>query len=293
MKYLCLIFLISCQPLAGLNGPKNVEVKQPSDVRDESSSEVPGDNLPPEIDPEEERQRRLSEMKNDWLALVSAANESYQDILPTLSYKCFDCHDSNRRLRFYARVFPRINPLFKHQKDGLAALDFVSGFPLTQKTKAALDPKSASYQISLLNSLKNSMIDRSMPLKSYRLVYRRRRVFDQDEIRINSWADKVLEDLKQFQREYADLEDDGTPAFKARRVFEAKCYRCHANGVARGGFGEMEDLQKLAESNFIDRDIPENSELYKIIESGEMPTNPREGLTESELLNVLTWIREL
>ncbi len=75
------------------------------------------------------------------------------------------------------------------------------------------------------------------------------------------------------------------------RVFSAKCFRCHANGVSKGGFGGMHDLEAMANSKFVDLETPDFSELYMVSESGEMPPSSRDRLTSEEVQTILEWIR--
>jgi nitrate/TMAO reductase-like tetraheme cytochrome c subunit len=235
---------------------------------------------------EELRQIQFEEEKREaWKGIVLLANESFKEIQPLFSKKCFDCHDSSRRLPFYGRILPRINPVNAHQREGLEALDMVDIFPMKAKGK--------TDQLSLLKAIKNSAIEKTMPLKSYTFVYRKRKLNTEDQEKIQAWVEPLIEQIKVYRDVYESEFDDGSFRFKARKVFEAKCFRCHANGVSKGGFGEMENLEKLKNSFYVDLEDPEASELYTIVQSGEMPTNPRERLTVEELSYVLEWIKEV
>ena len=131
-----------------------------------------------------------------------------------------------------------------------------------------------------------------MPLRSYTMIYKDRKLNSEDQEAIKSWVDPLVQQIKDYRDTYESDLDDGSYRYKVLKIFEGKCFRCHANGVSKGGFGEMEDLEKLKNSFYVDLDAPENSYLYEIIESGEMPPNPRERLTEEELSYVLEWIKE-
>lgn len=284
MRLLLFIFLLSCEPFEGFRGVKKVDINAPSSP----SQRGPQESQDPPGETEEERQARLAaEKTSEWKRIVEDANLGFSQLQPMLSYKCFDCHDSSRRLRLYARVFPSINPLYKHQQDGLKALDLKDGFPFKIKTKEDVDFNNVNFQLSLLNSFKNSFLDRSMPLKSYRLIYRRRRIFNRDESRVLNWVDSLINELEIFKNKYSE----DSPRARAYNIFEAKCTRCHGYGVAKGGFGDMEKTEELLKSKYINLEDPEASSLYQIVLSGEMPTNERERLTEKELADVLEWIQ--
>ncbi len=282
-KYLILLLLVSC-----LERPNSSDVT----FSTPDSRRVEREARQAERELQIERERAIFQGKKDeaWNKIVLDAKESFQPIKPMMSKKCFDCHDKNRRLPLYGRIFRRINPVYKHQVDGLKGFDFSEEFPI--RANGAENTDNASSQIAFLKALKNSALDRNMPLPSYKLIYRSRKIFNRDEAAIMAWADPIIENLSEFKKVYeADL-DDGSMRYQARKIFEAKCFRCHANGKNRGGFGEMEDMDKLATSKYINLENYEDSELYKQVLSGEMPTNIRERLTEEELGHVLEWIRE-
>ena len=250
---------------------------------------------------EQERQEQLmfeAKKEKAWIKIEEEAKESYQDIANIISYKCSDCHDENKRLPLYGRVLRTINPVFQHQKDGLKAFDFSQVFPM--KSSDGYTPNSvevkprptASNQISFLKAIKEEVINRSMPIRSYTRIYRYRKVFNADEAAIVAWVDPLIEKLEFFKEKYEADIDDGTMAYQAKKIFEAKCYRCHANGSNRGGFGNMQDLKKLAQSKYINLNSPTESELYQQVLTGEMPTNASERLTAEELSYVLEWIVE-
>ena len=74
-----------------------------------------------------------------------------------MSNKCFDCHDKKTK-----------TPVYHHQQDGIKALDFSQKIPLLAQGRP--------YKISLLKAIKNEVLDRSMALKAYTIVYRARKV---------------------------------------------------------------------------------------------------------------------
>jgi mono/diheme cytochrome c family protein len=229
---------------------------------------------------EELRRQFLIEKKKAMEAIVADAVKSFEDIRPLITRKCFDCHDANTKLRFYARIFPSINPLYKHQQDGLKALDFSGAYPL----RALGNPP----QLSLLKSIRNSIIDRTMPLKSYRLVYRSRAINDEDQEKILAWVDPLIQRIEDYEAKYETTSND--VAQEARKIFEQKCFRCHANGNTKGGFGEMEKTENLLRSEYVNPNDPAQSELYTICASGEMPPSKRDALTINELMIIQDWL---
>lgn len=272
--FICLFLLFSCQPFQGFGPVERIQVDTTAGRIERVEEETP----------EQRRLRREREKTAEWNQIKLSAKRSFQEVKEIFSYKCFDCHDSSRKLKLYARIFPRINPLYKHQQDGLRALDMKNEFPLAVKNGGMSD--SASYQISLLQALKNSVLDKSMPLRSYRYFYPNRRIFAEDESAILNWINPLLARLKQFEIKF----DDSSLVARAYRVFNAKCVRCHGYGIARGGFGDMEDPAKLLASPYLRSDNVQDSEFYKILERGDMPIDERERLTAQELVDVLDWL---
>ena len=227
------------------------------------------------------RQEFLREKKRVMEEIITDAKNGFEEIKPLIQKKCFDCHDSKTKLPAYGRIFPSINPVYKHQTEGIKALDFVEGFPL----KAQGNP----LQLALLKSIRNEVIDRQMPLKSYTLVYRSKRIFQEDETRILNWVDPIIARIEDYNSKY-ETSPESNPESDARKILEMKCFRCHANGVSKGGFGGMEDFSKLLSSKYVDLKNPERSEIYTLSESGEMPTNKREALNEQELYSLREWL---
>ena len=236
------------------------------------------------------------EKKREWQRIEIFAKETYQNIKPIIDKKCFDCHHEKAKIPIYGRIFRRRNPVFLHLKDGIEAIDFSREFPLRTSDRFSIreqEPEvKASTQISYLKAINEEVEKRSMPLKSYTFVYPKRKVFKSDEERILGWTQPLIKQMEEFKDKYRSLESDNSPAGKITRLFEAKCFRCHANGQRRGGFGNMEDLEKLKKSKYVEFDNPENSELYTISVSGRMPINPKERLTQEELDTILDWVRE-
>lgn len=127
-----------------------------------------------------------------------------------------------------------------------------------------------------------------MPLKSYTLVYRSKRIFEEDEKKILNWIDPLIARLEEYSTKYES--HDTNPTNEALKILEMKCYRCHANGVAKGGFGDMQDTAKLLKSEYVDLKDPEQSEIYKLSVNGEMPTNKRDALNDQELYTLREWL---
>lgn len=253
---------------------------------------------------ERERQAReeqyRKEKKEEWQKILVVGNQGYKDISNLIGKKCNDCHHENRRLPLYGRVLRRINPVFKHQKEGLLALDFSLGFPL--KTSQGYRPKAkdeitkfdtnASTQLSYLRAIKEEVIHRSMPLKSYTAIYRSRKISKSDEEKILNWVDPLILQLENYIQKYNPYDPNASASENIIKVFESKCIRCHGKGNSRGGFGDIEDLGKLKDSPYISLDHPEQSELYQQVLNGDMPIARSEQLTQEELNIVLEWIKE-
>jgi mono/diheme cytochrome c family protein len=227
-----------------------------------------------------QRIAKAIEQKRVMAEIIFEAQVSFQDIRPAFKNKCFACHDTNTKLPIYGRILRNRNPVNKHREDGIKAIDFVLDFPLSVQGNPP--------QLSLLRSLRNSITDRGMPLKIYTTVYPRKKLNDRDEKDLLAWIDPLIQKLFDYDERYSV--PAGTVEAKAAHIFEQKCYRCHANGNNRGSFGEMEDLARLSLSQYVDVQNPEASGLYTIMQNGKMPPNPREAMTQDELVIIRDWI---
>jgi hypothetical protein len=230
-----------------------------------------------------QRIAKAIEKKRVMAEIIFEAQVSFQDIRPALKNKCFACHDTNTKLPIYGRVLRNRNPINRHREDGIKSLDFVLDFPFSAQGNPP--------QLALLRTLRNSITDRSMPLKIYTITNPRKKINDQDEKNILAWIDPLIQKLVDFNERYSvpteSVED------QTDNIFEQKCYRCHANGNNRGSFGGMEDLTRLSMSKYVDAENPEASGLYTIMQNGEMPPNPKEAMTQDELVIIRDWIESI
>jgi len=245
----------------------------------------------------------LERKKEDWEEIIVEGLENFKIIEPIFKNKCYACHDSDRGLPWYGKPFKERNSVYHHYIDGIAALDFSTKFPLTSK--------GTNNQVALLNGIKNAVLDETMPLKVYTRFYPRRKITPQDKMAVKYWVEPLVEKIEAWEQKYIyNLEDkplftikecDENPTpmpqidlqasrRKVDRVFSAKCFRCHANGVSKGGFGDMHDLEKLKSSTFVNLREPDLSDLYLISQSGEMPPSARDRLTNEEVQIILEWI---
>ncbi len=251
-----------------------------SDKTGQSNSFTPT----PLVDELSRRIQLLEDKERDWKEIKDGALIDYKKIEKIVRKKCYDCHDSDTQLPFYGRPLPSINPINRHQVEGLEALDLAAKFPLSSK--------GSQNQIALLSAFRNSVVEKSMPLKSYTLVYPFRKIKKKDQKKLLAWIDPLLEKIKNFEEKYAEVLIDPTPAGRAKKVFAGKCFRCHANGISKGGFGGMQDLESLKKSKYVNLEYPTESEIYTISLSKQMPPNLKEALSEQELQDVLEWIQE-
>ena len=72
-----------------------------------------------------------------------------------------------------------------------------------------------------------------------------------------------------------------------------KCFRCHANGNARGGFGGMENTEGLLKSKYVSKDNPEQSKIFTTVRDGEMPPNKMDSLSVEEQYVVRDWLEKV
>ena len=229
-----------------------------------------------------EKARFEEEKKQTWANIVSDARESFKTIQPLIDRKCFACHDTKTPVPFYGRVFSSRNPINLHRLNGIKALDFSTQFPF-----AALGNPP---QLSILKSFRTAVLDRTMPLKSYRTIFPGKKIFKADEELITAWIDPLIERLEDYELRFTPQPRNATA--QTRKIFEQKCFRCHANGNDRGGFGSMENPEAILSSRYITRLIADTSLLFQTIENGKMPPDPREALTQDELISVRDWIEK-
>lgn len=272
------VLLVSCLPRLSSKGELKFEEKFFKTTTETRSDEQA------EFDYFDELRK---EKIKDYQELETVARESFTPLFKIFERKCFDCHDSTRKLPLYGRVLPRINPVKKHQVEGLRALDMKNIYPF-ETTEGEVS------QLALLKAIKSATLDKSMPLKSYVLVYPFRRISKKDKVKILNWVEPLIEEHERLREKYRPLTQAQSIEQRVSRLFFNKCLRCHGNGNRRGGFGGMEDLQKLAsQTRYINKENPEESLLFTISKSGEMPTDPRERLTQQELDLLSEWLSTL
>lgn len=271
-----LLSFLSCRPETG-----PLRFKDKSIVFKESKREV-----------DEEDNRYLEylenlkkDYENDLNKLSINAVKSFEPIKKIMKRKCFDCHDSREKLPIYGRVFPRINPVKKHQDEGLVALDMAKTYPLQAKGNPP--------QLALLKAIKAAVLDKTMPLKSYLVVYPLKRISKKNQVAILAWVDPLIREHERIDEAYQELFFQDSLQGKVQNLFKKKCLRCHGSGNNRGNFGDMEKLSELLQrKKYVDLEEPTRSLIYKVSLSGEMPTDPREKLSEEELQLMLDWIQE-
>lgn len=216
-----------------------------------------------------------------WKEINDEAKDSFADVRDIFNKKCISCHDINFKLPFYGNILTGINPVHKHQEDGLKALNFGNGFPFTAQGNPP--------PIALVKAIRNSVVERSMPIKVFTVVYPKKKINDEDEKRILAWADSVIQKFQDYETKYNTL--DQKVDVRAKKILEMKCFRCHANGNARGGFGSMENYDSLLNGKYVSKDSPEDSKLFTIVRDGKMPPNKQDKLSAEEQYTIRDWIQ--
>lgn len=223
----------------------------------------------------------LKAKESTWNTLVEDAKSEFEVVWPVLKRKCASCHDSDKPLPFYGKPFGDSNSIRRHRDDGLDAMDFSTKFPI----KAKGNPP----QVAILKAIRQSVTERTMPLKIYTFFYPFRKINKEDEELLLNWLDPLILRLEDFDRKYnAPANNDINSNFTA--LMEQRCFRCHANGNARGGFENLDDFKALVASKWVNREQPEESLFYKIVQSGEMPPDPKQRFNPEELKLVSDWI---
>jgi mono/diheme cytochrome c family protein/uncharacterized membrane protein len=88
---------------------------------------------------------------------------------------------------------------------------------------------------------------------------------------------------------------DSDLASEVRRVFEARCVRCHGSHLAKpkGGFGYILDLPRVASNpDVVVPFRPAESKLWELVQDGEMPPpdSPTGALNPAEKETIRHWI---
>jgi uncharacterized membrane protein len=127
-----------------------------------------------------------------------------------------------------------------------------------------------------------------MPIKVYTKVYPKRKINDEDEKQILAWVNTTIEKMELFEIKY----NSGNQNIEAlaAKILETKCFRCHANGNDRGGFGGMENTDKLLNGKYVSKGNPEDSELYTSVRDREMPPKKTESLSPEEQYVIRDWL---
>lgn len=274
MKYLLVLLFL----LTSCGGPFSKDITELNFVN--KSKKVIADQQALKLKREEERRLFDQQKIQMWNEINLEARNSFLVIKPLFDNKCMNCHDSNFKLPLYGRLFGKINPVKKHQDDGLKVLDYNEGFPF----KALGNPP----QIALLKSIRSAFIERTMPLKSFTSVYPKKKINSTDEQLLLNWIDPIIKKFEVYENKFNTV-DLSIPS-KAQRILELRCFRCHANGNAKGGFGNMENTIALINGKYFDADNFEKSELFQSINTGEMPPSRLEALSDEEINYVRSWL---
>lgn len=225
----------------------------------------------------------LAQKTKAWDDILFEARTSYKKIQPIVENKCSSCHDSEKKLPLYGRILKPLNPVYKHQFEGLKSLDVSGGFPF----KAQGNPPT----ISIMKAIRNAVTEREMPIKAYTTVYPGRKINVDDEALITDWVDPIVLKLSEFDKTYNPSSKD--VADRAQKILELKCFRCHANGNSKGGFANMEKVEVLQKSKYINHERPDLSELYLQVTEGKMPPSKKETLDIDEMNTIRDWLETL
>lgn len=232
---------------------------------------------------EKKRAEFAMEKARVWEEINNDAKATFENVKDVFTNKCMNCHDSSFKLPFYGRILEKINPVTKHQVEGLKSFNFAEGFPF----QAQGNPP----QIAILKSIKNSITERTMPIKSFTTVYPKKKINEEDEKIILSWIDPIIEKIDNYEVKYnsANLNLDS----QAHKILEMKCFRCHASGNARGGFGGMENTEALIKGKYVSPGNPEQSQIFTTVRDGKMPPSKLETLSAEEQYVIRDWLEKV
>ena len=226
------------------------------------------------------RKKYLEDKKVAFEKITTDGKETFKNLHGLLQSKCFACHDANTKLPIYGNILKKINPVNLHRVNGLKALDFSKGYPLIANGNPP--------QISLLKAIRSAVTNRTMPLKAYTFVFPSKKIKKGDQDIILDQLNLLISEIEDYEDRY-NSEDKSLPAM-AQKILENKCYRCHANGNNKGGFGEMENSQKLLNSKYVNLNSIDHSLIYEVVEKSEMPPSKLDSLTSEELSVVRDWL---
>ncbi len=214
--------------------------------------------------------------------------------------KCFDCHDSTVNHAPYAnivsktlgKVLPETFDLVGHKVDGLKKFDYSKGI--------FGDLEEEETGLGILGALEAVAADEVvMPLESYTNVYRSKKLTSDEKNEIEQFTRDAKLELNQFYEVYgtrfSDVKSQNILTKESQQFLDITnkyCLRCHNNNDRDGGFGLINDLEKLASSKYIDKENPNNSLLLKQIIGGQDASMPPFGekLSEQDVQIVKEWI---
>ena len=125
---------------------------------------------------------KSSEMISKDITKTMNVPENIQGILKTA---CYDCHSNNTHYPWYSRVQPFGWLQAKHIREGKTELNFDE-----------FGTYSLRRWISKMNGIKNSMKDRTMPLRSYTFLHKSARLSKAERNLIIDWATRTEDSLR-------------------------------------------------------------------------------------------------
>ncbi|PWN65586.1 heme-binding domain-containing protein [Chryseobacterium viscerum] len=91
-------------------------------------------------------------------------------------HSCYDCHSNNTEYAWYDYIQPGRTLVENHIKEAKDDLNF-----------SEWDTYSSRKQERLLNSIKEQIVNRKMPLSSYTLMHRKAKLSDDEIKKITDW----------------------------------------------------------------------------------------------------------
>jgi mono/diheme cytochrome c family protein len=239
---------------------------------------------------DEERARLYSEIQASYI----------EQVKPILQAKCFACHNSlHSTAPWYGQIVPRsINIVQSDIDHGLAKLDLKNDFPF--------DDESHSSQVGLLHSLVGAVQSKTMPPTQYAIPHEIGEAVEvilfmhptgvtltaAESTKIINWANLAISQIKEFDQTWSPATQGSGD--KALQVFSENCVRCHNPVSQKGHFGFAADLKQLATSALVNREHPNQSLIYKVLQENAKIQMPPSGkrLSSEERESILQWISD-
>jgi hypothetical protein len=181
MKTLLLIVVIMTTPiLIFSHGKETHQTEKP--VQEENSHQKSEKN-----DNDDSKMSTTQQAENNLQLAIKQINLSYQkQVKPIFEKKCFDCHGTITDFPWYYNI-PGIKQLMDHDiAEAKEHMDMTNDFPFG----------GHGSPVSDLNSLRESIVNGTMPILMYRLTHPDSKINQAEQKIVFGWIDEAVKNIK-------------------------------------------------------------------------------------------------